>query len=288
MSNRVKILKTDVYQKIAAGEIIERPLSVVKELVENSIDSGADDIAIRLVGGGIVRISVEDAGRGFDPLDIEIAFQRHTTSKLTELEDLDRLRTLGLRGEALPSILEVSRVELKSANNRQGRGIAAVFEKGKMISRQEIGFNQGTLIEVRDLFYNFPVRKKFLKSERTELNRITAFLEQCCLANYDISFSLENNAKSIFAYEKTSKLKDRIYQVFGKDFLDSLQEIRLEESLFGLSGFASRLNTGAATKKRQYFFVNQRPVREKTLISSLNRSYQKYLEKSQPGCHPDV
>ncbi len=281
MSNRVKILKTDVYQKIAAGEVIERPLSVVKELVENSIDSGADDIAIRLVGGGIARISVEDTGHGFEPLDIEIAFQRHTTSKLAELEDLDRLQTLGFRGEALPSILEVSRVELKSANNRQGQGIAAVFEKGKMISQQEIGFKQGTLIDVRDLFYNFPVRKKFLKSDRTELNRITAFLEPCCLVNYNISFSLENNGKSIFAYEKTSGLKDRIYQVFGKEFLNSLQEVRLEQPPYGLSGFASRLNTGAATKKRQYFFVNQRPVREKTLIASLNRSYQKYLEKSR-------
>lgn len=281
MSNRINILKPRVYQKIAAGEVIERPLSVVKELVENSIDAGADDIAVRLVNGGVTRISVEDNGHGFDPAEVEIAFQRHTTSKLMELVDLDRILTLGFRGEALPSILEVARVELKSADNRQGRGIAIVFENNRIVSRQEIAYKQGTLIEVRDLFYNFPVRKKFLKSDRTELNKIVAFLEQCSLANFNTSLSLENNGRSIFAYENAGSLKDRIYQVFGKNFLDRLQEISLEQLPFRLKGFGSRLNTGINDKKHQFLFVNRRPIREKTLIASLNRSYQHYLEKSR-------
>jgi DNA mismatch repair protein MutL len=281
MTKRITVLKPDVYRMIAAGEVIERPLSVVKELVENSIDAGADDIAVRLVSGGTTRISVEDNGTGFNPSDVEVAFQRHTTSKLVELDDLDRIRTLGFRGEALPSILEVARVELKSADNREGRGLAVVFENNRITSRQEIAFKRGTLIDVRDLFYNFPVRKKFLKSDRTELNKIVAFLEQCSLANFDISLSLENNGRSIFAYDKTDNLKDRVYQVFGRDFLDRLQDISLDQPPYGLNGFASRLNTGAGDKKHQFLFVNRRPIRERTLIASLNRSYQNYLEKSR-------
>lgn len=279
--SKIKILKENVYKKIAAGEVVERPLSVVKELVENSIDARAGQINIELLEGGKKQIRVIDNGEGFDRDDIDLAFKRHSTSKLSELTDLDQILTMGFRGEALPSILEVSRVELKTSDNNSGAGIQANFENRKLISREEIAFNRGTSIEVKDLFYNFPVRRKFLKSDRSELNQISAFLEQCALVNFDISFSLSNNGKSIFVYNKTPSLKERIYQIFGKDFLASLQEVGYEEQMFGLSGYVSKLNTGVAQKKYQFYFVNKRPIREKTLFASLNNTFQKYLEKQK-------
>jgi DNA mismatch repair protein MutL len=278
---KIKILDANVYEKIAAGEVIERPLSVVKELVENSIDAGADDISVFLTDGGKRAIRVEDNGQGFDPDDIETAFKRHSTSKLTELSDLDRISTLGFRGEALPSVLEVSRVSLESANNDDGAGVMAEFRDRQMVAVRAIACNRGTRIEVEDLFYNFPVRKKFLKSDRTELNQITAFVQQCCLANFHISFSLDHNGKTVFRYKKTASLRERIYQVFGKEFLDGLQEISYGQPPVSITGFASRTNAGAAHKRHQYFFVNHRPVREKTLFAALNQSYGNYLEKSR-------
>ena len=278
---KVKLLKPSVYKKIAAGEVIERPHSVVKELVENSIDAGADEISIRLSMGGKSGIVVEDNGEGFDPLEVETAFQRHSTSKLTELDDLDHLLTLGFRGEALPSILEVSRVELRSAATGSGAGVQVVFDQGNPVLSREIGFRKGSRIEVKDLFYNFPVRKKFLKSDRTELSRIVAFLEQIALAHFAISFSLAHNGKSLFEYKKTATLKERVYQIFGKEFLDGVQELHYSQIPYSLSGFVSRMNTGAGHKRNQYFFVNRRPVREKTLIASLNQTFQKFLEKSR-------
>lgn len=278
---KIKILDADVYEKIAAGEVIERPLSVVKELVENSIDAGADEISVSLTDGGKAVIRVEDNGQGFDPDDIATAFRRHTTSKLVRLSDLDRISTLGFRGEALPSILEVSRVSLRTAGNSDGAGVSAEFREREMVRRQAVACNRGTRIEVKDLFYNFPVRKKFLKSDRTELNQVTAFLEQCCLANFHISFSLQHNGKPVFVYKKTASLRERIYQLFGKEFLESLQEISFEQEPFQVYGFASRISTGAGHKKHQYFFVNRRPVREKTLFAALNQTYGNYLEKSR-------
>jgi DNA mismatch repair protein MutL len=276
---KVKILKEDVYKKIAAGEVVERPLSVVKELVENSIDAGADAITVEIQEGGKRLIKISDNGSGFDPEDIEQAFKNHSTSKLTELSDFDTLRTLGFRGEALPSILEVSVIHIETSNNDDGFGLRCVFENGQLKEKEEIACNRGTTIAVRDLFYNFPVRKKFLKTERTELNQIISFLEPVALVNFEISFELVHNGKTVFIYKKADHLKERIYQVFGKDFLDDLQEVDFVSDSYGLNGFVSRLNTGASVKKHQYFFVNRRPVREKTLIAALNNSFERYLEK---------
>ncbi len=278
---KVKTLREDVYKKIAAGEVVERPLSVVKELVENSIDANADDIKIEIVDGGKQLIKVIDNGSGFDPEDIVPAFSNHSTSKISELSDFDTLTTLGFRGEALPSILEVSRIEIKSANNNEGRGVFYVFENGQPVRKDEIAFNQGTSIVVKDLFYNFPVRKKFLKTERTELSQIIAFLEPVCLVHYDKSFELVHNNKTVFVYKKAAGLKDRLYQVLGKDLLDSLQEVNYRENNYRIGGFISRLNTGLSVKKHQYFFVNRRPIREKTLVAALNNTFQRFLEKSR-------
>jgi DNA mismatch repair protein MutL len=278
---KIKRLREDVFKKIAAGEVVERPLSVVKELVENSIDAGADTITVEVVEGGKRSIKVTDNGSGFDPEDIETAFKNHSTSKFSELSDFDTLDTLGFRGEALPSILEVSRIEVKTSNNNDGSGIYCLLEEGELKEKDRTACSRGTTITVRDLFYNFPVRRKFLKTERTELNRIISFLEPMALVNWDRSFELKHNGKTVFSYKKTALLKDRVYQVFGKEFLDTLQEVSYEtgQDRYKLQGFISRLNTGLSVKKHQYFFVNRRPVREKTLIAALNNSFQPFLEK---------
>lgn len=276
---KIKVLKEAVYKKIAAGEVVERPLSVVKELVENSIDAGADTINVEVMEGGKRLIKVIDNGSGFEPEDIEPAFKNHSTSKLTELSDFNTLYTLGFRGEALPSILEVSKIEIETSNNNEGSGIRCVFEEGHIQERVQIACKKGTTVIVKDLFYNFPVRKKFLKTERTELNQIVSFLELVALVNYNISFELTHNNRTLFIYKKAESLKERIYQVFGKDFLDSLQEVDFEFNNYKLKGFISKINTGISVKKHQYYFVNGRSIREKTLIAALNNTFEKFLEK---------
>ena len=277
----VKELKQEVYKKIAAGEVVERPLSVVKELIENSLDASADNIKIKVYDGGRSRIEVIDNGVGFNEEDVEIAFKRHTTSKISDLSDFNRLKTLGFRGEALPSILEVSRVEVYTSDKQDGEGYSFKFENNELIEKQRIPFNRGTQIIVKDLFYNFPVRKKFLKSSRTELNYIIDFVEKLAIVNYNKSFELLNDDKRLFLYEKVDNLRDRIYQIFGNELLENLIEIRNIQNNYDIYGFVSKLNTGISSKKHQYFFVNNRYVREKTLIASFNNSFKKYIEKSR-------
>lgn len=276
---KVKTLREDVYKKIAAGEVVERPLSVVKELVENAIDAGADSITVEVNEGGKTLIKVSDNGSGFHPDDIETAFKNHSTSKINELADFDSLRTLGFRGEALPSIMEVSKIEIETSDNTDGFGVYCTFRDGHLEERKEIACKKGTTISVSDLFYNFPVRRKFLKTDRTELNRIVSFLEPLTLVNYRISIQLIHNGRTVFMYKRAESLKERIYQVFGKDFLDTLQPLEYESGGYAVRGYISRLNTGVSVKKHQYFFVNGRGVREKTLIASLNNAFQNYLEK---------
>jgi DNA mismatch repair protein MutL len=261
--------------------VIERPVSVVKELVENAIDAGADEIRVSLRGGGKDLIRVEDNGHGFDPDDIEAAFRRHATSKLTELSDLDRLLTLGFRGEALASMNEVADIELRTSSNLEGRGVVCRFENGARVAREDAVFARGTSIEVRNLFLNFPVRRRFLKGDPHELKLVAVFLEQIALAHFGVAFELQHNGKTAFAYVKTGRLEDRIYQVFGGDFLEGLQAVDFFDGDYRLRGLVSRAGRGISQKNRQFFFVNLRLVREKTLIAALNRSFEPYLEKGR-------
>lgn len=279
--SRIRLLAEEVYKKIAAGEVIERPLSVVKELVENSIDAGADDIHVTAVAGGKELIRIDDNGHGFAADDIEIAFMRHSTSKLTALDDFNHLQTLGFRGEALASIAEVARLELRTSDNDAGSGIRTVLENGRVLESRAIARPRGTTLEVRDLFYNFPVRRKFMKSDTGELNLITQYLEQIALAYPEVAFTLEGNRKTVFQYGKVNTLAERIYQVFGKEFFADLQPLEYEDGVYAISGWVSRLQTGISAKNRQYFLVNRRPVREKTLVSAFNNAFQKYLEKGR-------
>jgi len=278
---KIVTLEEEIYRKIAAGEVVERPFSVVKELVENSLDAGAENIRIDLENGGKTLVRITDDGTGFEIGDVEIAFKRHSTSKFREFSDFNSLNTLGFRGEALPSILEVSDIDLETAWEDSGEGLRYEFRDGVLSETKAIAYPRGSMIEVRNLFSNFPVRKKFLKSDRSEMIRISGFLEQTILVNYSKSFELTHNGKTIFKYSGVPELIERCYQVFGKEFSDNLESINLEYYGYVVSGLASKLNTGIYGKKRQYFFVNGRNVKEKTLYASLNNTYQKYLEKSR-------
>jgi DNA mismatch repair protein MutL len=278
---RIHLLAEQVFRKIAAGEVIERPLSAVKELVENAIDAGADTIAVMLSAGGKELIRVEDNGSGFAAADIEIAFQSHTTSKLTELEDLDRLQTLGFRGEALPSILEVADVDLSSADNDDGHGWQCRFRNGQLQDKMECASRRGSVITVSRLFADFPVRRKFMKSDQGEMRPITAFLEVTALARPAIAFSLQHNGRSVFSCPGAADLEERIYQIFGREFLKDLRAVDFSSGDYRLNGFISAAQTGISGKGRQFFIVNGRPVKEKTMLAAFNNTFQNYLEKSR-------
>lgn len=278
---RIQVLAESVFRKIAAGEVIERPFSVVKELVENAIDAGASEIAVAMLSGGKEMIRVEDNGGGFGAADIEIAFQRHSTSKLVELEDLDRLLTLGFRGEALPSILEVADIDLDTADNNEGRGWHCRFRGGRMLEKKQVSCRRGSAVTVQQLFANFPVRRKFMKSDQGEMRPVAAFLENAALARPTIAFSLQHNGRVVFSYPAAANLSERIYQVFGKEFLDDLRPVDFASGHFSLNGFISAAQTGVSGKGRQFFMVNGRPVKEKTLLAAFNNTYQPYLEKTR-------
>ncbi|HSQ36046.1 MAG TPA: DNA mismatch repair endonuclease MutL, partial [Candidatus Binatia bacterium] len=294
----IHFLTEGVFHKIAAGEVIERPLSAVKELVENAIDAGADSIAVELMGGGKESIRVTDNGSGFAAAEIEIAFQRHSTSKLTVLEDLDRLQTLGFRGEALPSILEVADIDLLSADNEDGHGWLCRFRSGRLQDKKACACRRGSDITVSRLFADFPVRRKFMKSDTGEMRPITAFLEVTALARPAVAFSLQHNGRSVFSFPAAADLETRIYQVFGKEFLANLRPLEFSSGDYRVSGFVSAAQSGISGKSRQFFIVNGRPVKEKTLLAAFNNTYQSYLEKSRspagilqlsvPPAHIDV
>jgi len=278
---KIVTLKKDVYEKIAAGEVVENPFSVVKELTENSLDAGADKIKVELRSGGKDLIKVIDNGCGFSEEDIEVAFKRHSTSKFKTFSDFESLNTLGFRGEALPSILEVSRISIETSDNNTGDGYYCKFSDGKLIEKTKIPFPMGTTFTVKDLFYNFPVRKKFLKGDRSELNKILSFFETLVLAHYDKTFELYNNGKLLFYYEKVKSIIERVYQVFGKEFASSLIPVDFSEGNYKINAVVSKINTGVGSKKYQFFFVNGRGVSEKTLFASLNNTFKSFLEKSR-------
>jgi len=276
----IKVLAENVYRKIAAGEVIERPLSVVKELVENAIDAGAGAVTVELSAGGKELVRVEDDGGGFAADDIDVAFQRHSTSKLAELEDLDRLQSLGFRGEALPSIRQVADIDLETADNDEGRGWRCSFRDGALAGKVQAACRRGSVISVRRLFANFPVRRKFLKSDQGELRQVSAFMETIALARPGMAFTLKHNQRTVFHYPAAAALAERIYQVFGKEFLDGLLPLDFAAGPYRLTGFVSAPRGGVSGRNRQFFTVNGRTVREKTLQAAFNNTLQPYLEKS--------
>ena len=277
--SKITLLPPEIFQKIAAGEIIERPFSVVKELVENSLDAKASGIKVDLREGGKNLIRVTDDGLGMSHEDALVCFARHSTSKILEEGDLNQISTLGFRGEALPSISAVSRVILKTSESKEERGTLIEREAEEEQRVEDCAFPKGTGVEVKDLFFNLPARRKFLRSEKHELSQIVKYLTSLALANWGVRFSLNHGDRAIFNYPPVNGLKERIYQIYGKSLLERLMEIDYKEEGRRLFGYVSRPPSGRRDKRQQFFFINRRTVRDKILLAALNRAFQGFLEK---------
>ena len=277
----IKRLPLEVSQKIAAGEVIERPFSVVKELVENSLDAGASEVAVDLQEGGKTLIRVRDDGAGMSREDAGLCFERHATSKIMGEGDLERISTLGFRGEALSSIAAVSEVVLKTADGGSEQGTQIVRQGGELISESTIAFPRGTEVEVRNIFYNLPARRKFLRSERSELSLVVRYLSGVALAFPGVRFSLRHVRRLVLDCPRVGSHRERIFQIYGRETLERLVEVDHQEGGGRVFGFASRPPGGRRDRSRQLFYVNNRPVKDRVLQAALNQAYRGLLEKDQ-------
>ncbi len=278
---KIRMLPPEVAQKIAAGEVIERPVSVVKELVENALDAAAGDIRVELQAGGKRLIRVLDNGEGMSPEDAGLCFGRHATSKIAAESDLERIGTLGFRGEALASIAAVSELILRTSDGGPESGIRIERRGGELVSVRATAFPRGTSVEVANLFFNLPGRRKFLRSDQTELGVVTRYLGGVALAYPRVRFSLSHFQREILNCPAADGLKDRIYQLYGREILGRLMEIDLTEGESRVYGFGSLPPFGLREKTRQFFFVNRRPVKDRTLQAAVNQAYRAFLEKDR-------
>src|ERR1700734_2571329 len=301
--SRIRILAENVANKIAAGEVGERPASVVKELLENAIDAGARSIRIETESGGKRLIRVTDDGCGMNHDDALLAFERHATSKLRTADDLLSIATLGFRGEALPSIASVSRLILETRDAEDNEGVRVEFAGGKLISVKPVGAPVGTSISVSDIFYAVPARRKFLKSETTELGHIASLVTHYALAHPDRQFLLKTPTQEILNCAPVEKLADRVYQIFGRQALDELMEIPPNEgpvrsaipepqldpdeqaATIRVTGFTSRPEVQRPNRNGIYVFVNRRLVRDRLLLHAIGEAYRNIMP---PGVFPMV
>ena len=311
---RIRVLSDNVANKIAAGEVVERPASVVKELLENSLDAGANDIRITIEAGGRALIRIADDGSGMLRDDALMAFERHATSKLADVKDLLSIATLGFRGEALPSIASVSRLELETRSAEETVGTRVEIAGGRILKCEESALAAGTTITVRDLFYNVPARKKFLRSEQTELAHIAQLVTHYSLAHPSKSFLLRHGANELLNVSPVSELSERVYQVFGSQTASELVDIGYHEReleiaapfvphsslaaqleadaqaqaegtthMFALRGFISGPQVQKLNRTSVYLFVNGRLIRDKLLLHAISAAYHNLIP---PGSYP--
>ncbi len=278
---KIHLLPEDVAQKIAAGEVIERPVSVVKELVENALDAGASEVRVELQDGGKRLIKVQDDGSGMDREDAALCFRRHSTSKIANEEDLERIATLGFRGEALARIAAVSRRLLRTYDGAGDRGTMIEREGERLVAVTDVAFPRGTSVEVRDLFYNLPARRKFLRSGQSELGPVVKYVTQAALAAPGVRFSLVHGTREVIACPPVRTLRERVFQIFGKKMVDGLMDVAAEESGGRVEGLASRPLAGRGDKSVQHFFVNGRPVKDRILMAALNQAFAGILERGR-------
>lgn len=276
--SKIRLLPDHVANQIAAGEVVERPASVAKELVENAIDAGATRIAIDVEAGGRRLLKVADDGDGMVRDDAVLAFERHATSKISKSEDLTSIATLGFRGEALASIASVARVELSTKTEDATAATRVLIEGGKMRDVKDAAHPRGTTIVVRDLFFNVPARRKFLRSEATESFHLTNLVTHYALAHPEIAFTLTNNGREILRVAPAKDLRERAYQVFGTEFLDNLLEvIGGHPKIARVTGFVSAPRDRRTSRDSQYLFVNGRFVRDRLISRALSEGYRAIL-----------
>ncbi|NLT19767.1 MAG: DNA mismatch repair endonuclease MutL [Syntrophomonadaceae bacterium] len=273
----INLLHEQLINKIAAGEVIERPASVVKELLDNSIDAGANQIIVSIAQGGTTFIEVEDNGHGIKAQELKLAFERHATSKLKEEEDLFHIITMGFRGEALPSIASVSRLEIFSHNADEDAGVYALIHGGKFLDIHEQAMPVGTRIIIRDLFYNVPARKKFLKSIVTEANSIHDLVCRYAVARPDISFTYSNERKTYFKTPGNGSIKDVLVSLYGRQYIEGLVEVDYEGEDYSIQGLISTPAIKRLNRKNQFYFVNNRPIKNPMLYKAVDTAYRGLL-----------
>ena len=269
--------------KIAAGEVVERPASVVKEMVENSIDAGASNISVEIKNGGISYIRVTDNGKGIEQDDMEIAFERHATSKIREASDLNRVKSMGFRGEALASIAAIANVEMISKTADSNVGNRIVVEAGRVLEFGEIGSGVGTTITVKNLFFNTPVRYKFLKKDYTESGYIEDVITRLALVHPDIAFKLINTGKTIIQTNGNGDLKTVIYSIYGKDIASAVVDVDYNYEDMRITGVVGKPEIARSNRSNQLFFVNKRYVKDKTLSSATEKGFKGLLPIGKYG-----
>ena len=273
---RINLLDESTSNKIAAGEVVERPSSVVKELIENSIDANARNITIEIEEGGAKLIKIIDDGDGIHPEDIKKAFLPHATSKIKNSSDIFSINTLGFRGEALPSIASVSKVNLKSKIQEEDFGREIIIEGGEILSFNECGINKGTSIEVKDLFFNVPARKKFLKTSSREASLISDIVSRIALANPSISFKLFNNGKKILNTYGNSNLLDVTRTIYGKNIGENIIYFEHSEDTITLYGYIGKEVIARGSRNNQSIFVNGRYIKNRTLVVAVENAFKSF------------
>jgi len=282
---RIIILDEKTANQIAAGEVIERPASVVKELVENAIDAGATAITVEIKNGGISYIRVTDNGCGMESDDVEIAFERHATSKIRKIEDLDNLSTMGFRGEALASIAAVSHLEVRTKTAEEQTGTLVKVEGGKVLSVSQTGCPTGTTFIVRNLFFNTPARYKFLKKDSTEAGYVSAMMVRLALAHPEIAFKFINNNQVQHHTPGNHDLLSVIYSLFGNETARSLLPLDYEETGIRVSGYVGKPEIARGTRNNQFFFINGRTIKNKVLTAALEDACKTLIMQNKfPFC----
>lgn len=279
----IVLLDEQTINKIAAGEVVDRPASIVKELVENSIDAKATAISIEIYKGGVSYIKIIDNGTGFKSDDIDLAFERHATSKIRKEEDLLKITSMGFRGEALASVAAISKITLTTKNVNESIGTRVRVEAGNILQKQEIPAVDGTQIEIRDVFYNVPARFKFLKKDYTEAGYIEDVVTRIALSNPHISFRYINNGKTVIQTSGTGNLRDTIYDIFGKEIYNAVVPIEYEMSDMIVTGMIGLPSISRSTRMHQYTFINNRYIKDKTIATAIDKACeQKFAINKHP------
>ncbi len=278
---KINILDQDTINKIAAGEVVERPSSVVKELVENSIDAGATAVSVTISGGGTTQIRVTDNGCGFEREDLDVAFLKNTTSKIRCAEDLLSVQSLGFRGEALSSISSVSKLELITKTKQELVGTRYVIHGGVKQEEQEVGCPDGTTFVVNDLFYNTPVRRKFLKSAMTEAGYVNDVMERIALSNPDIAIKFTNNGKLLINTSGNGKLRDVIYGIYGRDIASELCEVKRTAGELSIYGLIAKPVIARGNRNYENYFLNGRYIRNPLISKAIEEAYRGYMMQNK-------
>ncbi len=281
MENVITVLSEDLVDKIAAGEVVERPASVVKELVENSIDAGAKNIIVEIKNGGVKLIRVADDGIGMDEENSVRAFQRHATSKIKVLDDLFQISTLGFRGEALPSIASVSFLDMLTRTRGDLSGTHIRIEGGIILDKKPMGVPIGTSVAVRELFYNVPARRKFLKTILTETRHIIDLITKFAIAYPEICFKLDSEERELFVFPSTAIIENRISEVFGRDKQEKMIKIKSESGESTVKGFLGKPEIAPSNRAELYLFVNRRAIVSRVLYHAVQSGYGELLPKGR-------